>query len=143
MALEHNLIYFSTRAKAAQEVSAIETEKKTVAFPIATVANIITIRQKADKMGLSLPVLLRRMHDPDDIHNVVDANKHAFLTEKANTNKLLDSIKQIKAESAERGGKAPLIATDYYTIIYASYIKHLNELETLRLAQIKGVKPNE
>ena len=139
MALEHNLIYFSTRAKAARAVSSIHEEKQNVSFPISTVRSIQDIRKKADTLGLSMPVLLRRMQDPDEIYNIIDEDSYAFVNEKASLNKLSDSINKTKEGGTQRGTRTPLIASEYYSVLYSSQVRHIEEIEKMRRFRFSNI----
>ena len=135
MALEHNLIYYATRAKVSKEVSELQEDRKFVAFTIPKVRTILDIRRKADLLGLSLPILLRKMHDPDEIYNIVDDDSYLFANEKSTLNKLKDSVIKVKTQAEAQGVKHPMIASDYYAVLYSSYIKHVKELSILLLEQ--------
>jgi hypothetical protein len=139
MALEHNLIYFSTRAKAARAVSSIHEEKQNVSFPVSAVRSMQDIRKKADTLGLSMPILLRRMQDPDEIYNIIDEDAYAFVNEKASLNKLSDSINKTKEGGAQRGTKTPLIATDYYSVLFSSQTRHIEEIEKMRRFRFRDI----
>jgi hypothetical protein len=139
MALEHNLIYFSTRSKAAQEVSSVNEGRQTVSFPISVVRSMSDIRAKADALGLSMPVLLRRMQDPDEIYNIIDDDSYAFVNEKESLNRLSDSVNKVKEKGVQRGTKAPLVASNYYSVLYSSHIRHLEEVEKMRRFRFKNI----
>lgn len=133
MALEHNLIYFTTRAKAATAVSVEEPAQKTAAFPVSVITSIVDVRKKADELGLSLPVLLRRMHDPDKIHDIAPDNTYNFITEEVNTDRTKDQLNKAKESNVSE-----LIPTDYYAVIYSSYVRHVEEMNSVLLNKITG-----
>ncbi len=138
MALEHNLIYFHTRASASTAVSVPPPVEKIQAFPVSIVTDIKDIRIKADRLGLSLPVLLRRMHDPDKIFDVAPDNTYSFAKESVDTDKVKDQAAKNEEDSKNRGVVMPLIPTDYYAIVYSSYIRHVKEMNSILLNKITG-----
>ena len=128
MALEHNLLYFFTRASATKAVSVTPPSEKIEAFPVTVVTDIKDIRLKADRLGLSLPVLLRRMPD----------NTYSFIRESVDTDIVKDKANNVTEDSKNRGIAIPLIPTDYYVVLYSSYINHLKEMDSLTLNKITG-----
>lgn len=143
MALEHNLIYFATRVKATKDISSLPQDKKKISFPISQVRSIVDIRKKADELGLSLPIVLRRMHDPDEIYNIIDDDFYSFVDEKSSLNRLKDSINIIKKKSSIGGTKPSLVASNYYAVLYSSYIRHVEELDKIKLDKVEGIIPND
>ena len=142
MALEHNLIYYATRANSAKEVSEIPEERNYVSFAIPKVRTLLDIRKKADSLGLSMPILLRRMADPDEIYDIISDDSYSFANEKVTLTKLQDSVNKVKLAATEQGVRAPMIATNYYAVVYSSYVKHVQEVDNLGLDQVEGVTPN-
>tara|TARA_R110000824_G_scaffold8276_7_gene37361 strand:+ start:462 stop:887 length:426 start_codon:yes stop_codon:yes gene_type:complete len=138
MALEHNLLYFFTRASATKAVSVTPPSEKIEAFPVTVVTDIKDIRLKADRLGLSLPVLLRRMHDPDKIFDIAPDNTYSFIRESVDTDIVKDKANNVTEDSKNRGIAIPLIPTDYYVVLYSSYINHLKEMDSLTLNKITG-----
>lgn len=139
MALEHNLIYFSTRAKsdnshrintAAPATSIVVSEQRTT---------IEDLRDKADELGLSLSILLKRIQDPDKRSSYISDSIYGYSGMPSTSKRSTSNILEIKSWARQAGIKTPLIIKNYYTTIYSSYIRKVDEVDAMMAEAVTGV----